>query len=108
MYLSQLCLRDNDGNTPLHLAIKNEAPKSIEMILQGLGGLPHLRLSNLFFPLFPELFKSGVTAFETFLGNCTFRSREMIETKRMGLKDMESSNVYISNFCSLFSHQFKE
>ena len=106
-FLNQLTLRDDEGNTPLHIAIKNEAPKSIEMILKAMEPISHYRLSKLFYELFPDLFKSGVNAFEEFLGLCTFKTREMIDIRRLSLLDMESDQVIAANHTSLFTNAFR-
>jgi ankyrin repeat protein len=53
--LNLLTHKNSDGETPLHIAIRLESPKAIEIILNALIHLEDFKLSKIFYPLFADL-----------------------------------------------------
>ena len=54
--VSQLLLRNYEGKTPLDIAIENESPKCVEIILKNLKNIESFLLSRMFYKSFHALF----------------------------------------------------
>ena len=71
-YLLGLLSKNRYGLSPLHIAVANEAPKSVEIMLSKISLFNDLQLSSIFFELFPKLFEMKLVPFNEYLETCFF------------------------------------
>lgn len=96
LYYVMLVLEDNEGNSPLKLAIENNSPRIIELILNCLLKLGHFNLSRKMFIHFSTLFKLELRAFEKYLNTCYFVTEQMKAINKIKMPET-----------SFFSEMFK-
>ena len=70
-YMSIL-LKNRLGKTALDIAVINESPKCIEIMLDMLNEMPDNNFGKLTDHHFSKFFEMGTRVFDEFLGNCFF------------------------------------
>jgi len=70
-YLS-LLVKNSQYKTPLDIAVANESPKCIEIMLNMLNEMPDYNFGKLTDHHFNKFFEMGTKVFDDFLGNCFF------------------------------------
>ncbi len=69
-----LCIYPNNlGETPFDIAIREHAPKSVEIMLEMLSGNPKYNYSKYLQKHFMKLLNMNSQAFQRFLNICTFK-----------------------------------
>jgi hypothetical protein len=85
--LLHILYKNHDGKTALDIAIDQEAPKSIEVLLNNLRSLSDYSLSRHLYHHFEVLFEMGLKCFEDYLETCFFKTIEMKETNKLRIRD---------------------
>lgn len=105
-------MKNNNGKSPLDIAIDNESPKNTELLLRKLTLFKSASLSMLFYDRFSELLSMNITAFHEYLDSCFFQTIQMREIKYLKLKDESDpllvphsscliDDVFIEKYCKL-------
>ena len=69
---SMLLMPDKNGNTPVDIALDNQSPKCLELMLAKIATLTQIKASRVFADRFGELFDMDLASFQTFLDSCFF------------------------------------
>ena len=105
LYYVMLILEDSTGKSPLQLAIENNSPRIIELMLNSLLKLGHFSLSRKIFPYFSTLFKMNLRSFEKYLNSCYFITEQMRSINKLDLP--ESQGTIRDHFpCSILDKEF--
>lgn len=105
LYYIMLVLENNDGKSPLQLAIENNSARIIELMLNKLLKLDHFSLSRKIFTNFSTLFKMNLRSFEKYLNSCYFVTEQMRAINKLDLQGAEET--IRSHFtCSILDVEF--
>jgi len=98
-------LKNNKGQTPLDMAVDNESPKCIELMLMMLNKQPSLSLSGLVDVHFDKLFSLGTKIFEEYLANCWFQNKIMDSIQKVEWSH-HSDTIYMAYHTSFLDRRF--
>lgn len=105
LYYIMLVLENNEGKSPLQLAIENNSARIIELMLNKLLKLGHFSLSSKIFTNFSTLFKLNLRSFERYLNSCYFVTEQMKSINKLDLQ--ENEETIRSHFtCSILDIEF--
>ena len=76
-YLAGILSKNHNNDSPLDIAIENDAPWSTELMMKYLVNLSSLNISKAFYDKFPELFSMNLPGFNEFLSTCIFQTDQM-------------------------------
>jgi hypothetical protein len=105
LYYVMLVLEDNNGKSPLQIAIENNSARIIELILNSLLKLGHFSLSRKIFTDFSTLFKMNLKSFEKYLNSCYFISEQMRSINKLDLPDNQDT-IRDHYPCSILDKEF--
>jgi len=105
LYYVMLVLEDNDGRSPLQIAIENNSARIIELILNSLLKLGHFSLSRKIFVDFSTLFKMNLRSFEKYLNSCYFVTEQMQSINKLDLQD-DQGTIRSHYSCAILDKQF--
>lgn len=109
-YLTAILMKNNKGKSPLDIALDQESPKNVELLLRKLILFKDMSLSKLFYDRFNQLLAMNIMAFHEFLDSCFFQTMQMKATKYLKLKKNKDpwlvphsscliDNVFIEKYC---------
>ena len=86
-YLLSILMKNNDGKSPLDIALDNESPRNAELMLNKLTIFKDEKFSGLFYDRFNELLEMNISAFHEYLESCLFQTVQMKLTHYLDLKN---------------------
>jgi len=104
LYYIMLVLENNEGKTPLQLAIDNNSARIIELMLNCLLKLGHFSISKKIFHNFSSLFKMNLRSFEKYLNSCYFVTEQMKSINKVDLKSPDTIRDHYT--CSILDKEF--
>ncbi|CAI2381450.1 unnamed protein product [Moneuplotes crassus] len=105
LYYIMLVLENNEGKSPLQLAIENNSARIIELMLNCLLKLGHFSLSRKIFINFTNLFKMNLRSFEKYLNSCYFVTEQMKSINKLELKG-DDETIRDHYPCSILDKEF--
>ena len=104
-YLTNILLENNQGKSPLELAIERKSLKCVDIMLNLLSKKEHKRNSKLLSMWFSKLLEFNLKSFYDYLESCIIQTNEMKNTKNLNLK-LNMSNSILPHHCSLIESLF--
>ena len=105
--MTNILLENNQGKSPLEIAIEGESPKCVDIMLNLLSNVTHNRNSKLLSKWFSKLLEFNLKSFYDYLESCTIQTNEMKNIKNLNLKS-NMSNLILPHHCSLIESVFIE
>lgn len=96
---------DNTGVSPFDIAIKNQSPKNIELMLEMLISLEEYSLSKFIKKHIPKLFSMQLKVFEKYLESCFFKHKSMQDTKTLKWI-YEENEAFVDHHTSYLGEEF--
>ena len=111
-YLLSILMKNNDGKSPLDIALDNESPRNAELMLNKITLFKDENFSGLFYDRFGELLEMNIAAFHEYLESWLFQTVQMKLTRYLNLKNnrlpwlvAHSSwlvdEVFIERYCNI-------
>jgi len=92
--------------SPFDIAIKNNSPKCVDLMLQMLIEVPEYRVSHFIKSHFSTLFTMKLGSFEGFLESCLFTNLPMINIKAINWKSSKNE-VFLDYHTSFIASDFQ-
>jgi hypothetical protein len=108
MSILHILFKNNEGKSSLDIAIDNEAPKSVELLLNRLLIMKDYSFSRCIYHLFETLFEMGIKSFEDYLETCFFTTFEMAETNKLRILDHTVEEFLEGHHCSMIDEEFRK
>ena len=96
-YLNAILQKNYAGETPIDIAIDDDSPKCIEILLRYLANISETMYSNQLFKRFSKLLQMNLKSFHVFLSGCKFQTVQMKSMKYLSIKGGKSSLVVPNN-----------
>ena len=89
MYYLAILMKNNEGKSPLDIALEMNSARYNELFLNSLTQIPEFNLSRLLYKKFGHLFKLKIKSFEQYLGTCYFTTPQMMSLTKVFLNTEE-------------------
>ena len=98
---SMLLLPDKNGNTPVDIALDNQSPRCLELMLAKLATLSSIKCAHLVLDRMDELMEMDLQSFQTFLGSCVFQTPQMKQITTLNLKEETEMFFDVHSSCMI-------
>ena len=85
-YLLGILMKNSEGKSPIDIALDNESPRNVELLLRKLTLFKNGKFSSLFYDRFNELLDMNLKAFHEYLNSWLFQTIQMKMTRYLKLK----------------------
>ena len=82
-----LVMPDKNGNTPVDIALDNQSPRCLELMLAKLARLSSVKCAHLVLDRLDELLAMDLRSFQSFLESCVFQTPQMKQITSLSLKE---------------------
>ena len=106
--MSSIVLKNNQGLTPLDIAIKYDYPKCVNLLLEYLCNLKDGNYSRQIYHLFPTLMEKGYSSFYRFLDSWMYQTAQMKNIKYLSLGNKDDVFMTAHSNCLLDRHFFEK
>jgi len=104
-YLIGIMIKNNEGLTPLQIAIDNKNPQTQRLFLLGLAELSQDHISQKLYHCFPSFITNGSKSFMDYLETCYFQTAQMKNMQYLSMKS-EDDIITTSNNSCIMSEEF--
>lgn len=109
IYYSMLLMKNSDNKNPIEVAIDNNSPRTVELLLNHLMKLQEFNLSRSLYKRFIDLFKLKIRAFDKFLDVSFFQTPQMLTIKKLKLNSSNNDQPFLeANNTSLLDSNFEK
>ena len=84
---SMLVMPNSNGSTPVDIALDNQSPRCLELMLAKLATLSSVKCAHLVLDRLEELLAMDLRSFQSFLGSCVFQTPQMKQITTLNLKE---------------------
>jgi len=105
-YIFYLVYPNHKQESPFDIAIKNNSPKCVDLMLQMLIEVPEFRVSHFIKSHFSTLFPMGLASFDSFLDSCLFTNLPMTSIKAINWKSSDNE-IYLDYHTSFIASDFQ-
>ena len=96
-----LLLPDKNGNTAVDIALDNQSPRCLELMLSKLATLSSVKCAHLVLERMEELILMDLKSFQTFLESCVFQTPQMKQITALKLKEESEMFVDVHYSCMI-------